>query len=48
MKLNDEGLKNRQWWEEKGYSLPQYDREAVRKATKENPFWIFSGHSRQT
>ena len=54
MKLNDEGLKNRQWWEEKGYSLPQYDREAVRKATKENPFWIhfgggiFSGHFRQT
>ena len=43
MKLNDEGLKNRQWWEEKGYSLPQYDREAVRKATKENPFWIHFG-----
>ena len=43
MKLNDEGLKNRQWWEEKGYSLPQYDRETVRKATKENPFWIHFG-----
>ena len=43
MKLNDEGLKNRQWWEEKGYSLPKYDREEVRKATKENPFWIHFG-----
>ena len=40
MQLNDAGLKDRQAWEEKGYSLPQYDREAVRKATKENPFWI--------
>ena len=29
MKLNDEGLKNRQWWEEKGYSLPKYDRKAI-------------------
>ena len=43
MKLNDEGLKDRQAWEEKGYSLPQYDREAVRKATRENPFWIHFG-----
>ena len=43
MQLNDAGLKDRQAWEEKGYSLPQYDREAVRKATKENPFWIHFG-----
>ena len=43
MKLNDEGLKDRQAWEEKGYALPEYDREAVRKATIENPFWIHFG-----
>lgn len=43
MKLNARGLADRKQWEEKGYSLPQFDREAVTKATKENPFWIHFG-----
>ena len=43
MKLNAQGLANRREWEEKGYALPQFDREAVTKATKENPFWIHFG-----
>ncbi len=43
MKLNAQGLADRKQWEEKGYSLPQFDREAVTKATKENPFWIHFG-----
>lgn len=43
MKLNSMEIANRVQWEEKGYRLPQYDREAVTKATKENPFWIHFG-----
>ena len=43
MRLSDAELKNRAMWEEKGYKLPQYDREAVKAATKENPFWIHFG-----
>ena len=43
MKLNDKGIQDRAAWEAKGYALPKYDREAVRKATKENPFWIHFG-----
>ncbi len=43
MRLNEQGLVNRKEWEEKGYALPQFDREAVTKATKENPFWIHFG-----
>ncbi|MBH1941148.1 mannitol dehydrogenase family protein [Mobilitalea sibirica] len=30
-------------WKQKGYELPEYDREKVRKATKENPTWIHFG-----
>ena len=43
MKLSKEGLKNRAEWEAKGYKLPQFDRDAVTAATKENPFWIHFG-----
>ncbi len=43
MRLNKEGLKDRRSWENAGYSLPEYDREAVTKATRENPFWIHFG-----
>ncbi len=43
MKLNEEGLKNRAEWEEKGYKLPGYDREQMIKNTKENPFWVHFG-----
>lgn len=43
MRLNEQGLANRALWEEKGYSLPKFDRAAVAEATKENPFWIHFG-----
>ena len=43
MKLTNEGLKNRSEWEEKGYSLPKYNREQVIVNTKENPVWIHFG-----
>ncbi len=43
MKLSEEGLKNVQEWEEKGYHLPGYDRAAMIAATKENPTWVHFG-----
>lgn len=43
MRLNEQGLLDRAQWEAKGYDLPKFDREAVTKATKENPFWIHFG-----
>lgn len=43
MRLNEEGLKNRQEWEAAGYSLPQYDRQEVKRKTEEAPFWIHFG-----
>ncbi|MCH5264333.1 MAG: mannitol dehydrogenase family protein [Lachnospiraceae bacterium] len=30
-------------WKEKGYKLPAYDREEVKKATKEAPAWVHFG-----
>ena len=30
-------------WQDKGYELPKYDRDSVRKATKDNPSWIHFG-----
>lgn len=43
MKLTDNGLLNRKEWEDKGYKLPEYDREKMIQATKENPFWVHFG-----
>lgn len=43
MKLCSKELENRSLWEEKGYKLPQYDREKISEATRENPFWIHFG-----
>lgn len=43
MILNNEGLKDKSAWIEKGYDLPKYDREAVKARTKENPRWIHFG-----
>lgn len=43
MKLNNKGLEDRKQWEASGYRLPRYDREAVAKRTRENPFWIHFG-----
>lgn len=43
MKLNDNGIKNRTEWEKRGYSLPTYDREAVKERTAKSPFWLHFG-----
>lgn len=43
MQLSTPGLQKRTEWEEKGYHLPQFDREKVMAATKENPIWIHFG-----
>ena len=43
MKLDAEGLKNRGAWKEKGYALPEYDREAMAAETKKNPVWLHLG-----
>ncbi len=43
MILNNEALKNRAEWEEKGYRLPQYDREAMIARTKAEPTWLHFG-----
>ena len=43
MKLNHAEIANKAQWEEKGFRLPQYDREKIAAATKENPFWIHFG-----
>ena len=43
MRLDQNGMKDRAAWEKAGYCLPQYDREKVSEATRENPFWIHFG-----
>ena len=43
MELTTKGLLNRADWKAKGYNLPEFDREAVTAATKENPYWIHFG-----
>lgn len=43
MKLTLQGISERTKWEEKGYQLPQYDINKMKKATKEAPFWIHFG-----
>ena len=43
MQLNKNGLKEKSIWKEKGYQIPEYDREAVAEATRANPFWIHFG-----
>lgn len=43
MKLKQSELQQKEQWNALGYKLFNYDREAVTKATKENPFWIHFG-----
>ncbi len=43
MQLSEQGLQNRREWLDKGYRLPEFDREAVRVKTKEAPRWIHFG-----
>ena len=41
--LNEQGLKNRAEWEQKGYILPSFDREAMIAYTREHPVWVHFG-----
>ncbi len=43
IELSNAGLKQEKEWREKGYKLPQYDREKVRKETERAPFWVHFG-----
>ncbi len=43
MKLSDIKNGSVKEWEEKGYKLPAYDRELVKKETKEAPTWVHFG-----
>lgn len=43
MKLNAEQLQNKKIWEDEGFILPKFDRQAVAAATKENPQWLHLG-----
>ncbi|MGN0290904.1 MAG: mannitol dehydrogenase family protein [Lachnospiraceae bacterium] len=43
MRLCNADIKNEAQWKEKGYHLPEFDREAVTADTKENPVWIHFG-----
>lgn len=43
MKLNAQGLTNPAPWQEAGYQLPSFDREAVKAATRTAPRWIHFG-----
>ena len=53
MHLLDSELKNGAQWEAAGIQLPEFDREAMKAATRECPQWIhlergiFSAHFRQ-
>lgn len=43
MQLNTSGLKDKKSWQEAGYQLPAFDRDAVAAATKTAPRWIHFG-----
>lgn len=43
MKLNSKGITDKKKWLDKGYKLPEYDRDAVRANTVKNPKWIHFG-----
>lgn len=43
MFLTDKGIQNRKEFEDRGYILPTFDRDAVRKETEANPEWIHFG-----
>ncbi len=43
MKMNNASLCEKEAWEKLGVKLPEFDREAMVKATKESPVWIHFG-----
>jgi fructuronate reductase len=43
MKLNNESLKDKAFWEKAGITLPRFDRDAMLAATKTAPKWVHFG-----
>lgn len=43
MRLNNEALKTKKFWEDAGFTLPKFDRAAVEENTKKTPKWIHFG-----
>jgi fructuronate reductase len=43
MKLNNDSLKNRAFWEKAGITLPRFDRDAMIAATRAAPKWVHFG-----
>ena len=43
MRLNEQGLQDRERWQAAGYQLPAFDRAAARKAAAKAPRWIHFG-----
>jgi len=43
LELSSNGINNKGGWEKNGFNIPKFDREAVIKATRENPTWIHFG-----
>lgn len=43
MKLNRKELTDRAAWEKAGFSMPEFDLDAVEKKTKESPRWVHLG-----
>ena len=43
LSLREEGLKNRQEWLNRGYTLPQFDRAAMIENTRRAPRWVHFG-----
>lgn len=43
MRVSEEGIQDRQQWEEKGYRLPNFERKLVCERTRKSPVWIHFG-----
>ena len=43
MELSKKGIADRTAFEQKGYALPQFDREEMIAKTKKTPHWIHFG-----
>lgn len=43
MKLSEKGLQNKKQWEQAGFALPAFAREAVKERTAKEPLWIHFG-----
>lgn len=43
MKLTAHGIQQKSTWEEKGFTLPSFDRQQMLASTKENPTWVHFG-----